>query len=194
MPIDPIAAAQEALERAGREWGWLSAEVAACDDRLRELQRAAAAEQGLPYAEPFDLGLQWDRGAPMPQLVTGARTFAAFYLEGEDDGIGVVEFVSPLALKIGPPTDESLHGHPLSGYRLALYSAHRVHNSAWVRELIDMDRVHYAFREDDWPHRKHFLFTFHDETLDCIANEARAQRRPGSMREVVLQLAAESLC
>ena len=57
-----------------------------------------------------------------------------------------------------------------------------------------MDRVHHAFREDDWPGRKHFLFIFHDETLDCIANEARTERRPGSMREVVLQLAAESVC
>jgi hypothetical protein len=76
---------------------------------------------------------------------------------------------------------------------LDLYAAHRVHNSPWVRELMDMDRVHVAFREDDWSHLSHFLFVFHDETLDCIANEARAERRPGTMREVILQLATESV-
>ncbi len=65
----------------------------------------------------------------MPVLLSGLRTFVAFYLSVHDrvfdgtnpgvrgpqanHGIGVVEFNT--SVKIGSPNDEVLRGHPLWG-------------------------------------------------------------------------------
>lgn len=63
-----------------------------------------------------------------------------------------------------------LHGHPLYGHGLEGYEAHVVHNSAWITELVDINRVHLRFRDSAWTDLRHFLFVLHDETLECVAH------------------------
>ena len=83
-----------------------------------------------------------DAGTPMPVLLSGLRTFVAFYLSARDPlfdgtnprvrdpradhGIGVVEFKRMTSVKVGSPNDEALRGHPLWGSGLKFYSAHEV--------------------------------------------------------------------
>ena len=43
-------------------------------------QRDRAAEQGLPYAVTAGFAPPWDTGAPVPVLLSGLRTFVAYYL------------------------------------------------------------------------------------------------------------------
>jgi hypothetical protein len=96
----------------------------------------------------------------MPVLISGLRTFVAFYLRIDDplpfDGtnpsawdprpeIGVVEFKRVASVKKGSPNDEVLHGHPLWGSGLEFYQAHEVRNSPWIKELTDVNRVHGGF-------------------------------------------------
>jgi hypothetical protein len=48
-------------------------------------ERALAAARNEEHAVPFDLGVQWDVGAPLPHLLTsGLRTLLAFYLSEPD--------------------------------------------------------------------------------------------------------------
>jgi hypothetical protein len=57
---------------------------AAMDARL-DAERALAAARNQEHAVPFDLGVQWDVGAPLPHLLaSGLRTFLAFYLSEPD--------------------------------------------------------------------------------------------------------------
>jgi hypothetical protein len=165
---------------------------------------------GLPYAEPADLGVKWDTGAPLPVLISGLRTFVAFYLslhdpifEGTDPrirdpradhGIAVVEFRGVTSVKMGSPNDEVLRGHPLWGSGLELYQAHEVRNSPWIRELMDINRVHREFRESYWGGLRHFVLTFHDETVECAAREVVARTEPAAaMPEVVTSLTTQAL-
>ena len=95
---------------------------------------------------------------------------------------------------MGSPNDEVLNGHPLWGSGLEGYSAHEVKNSPWIRELMDINRVHDRFRESQWSDDRHFVLTFHDETLECIADATVARAEPGAtMPAVVAQLSSAAL-
>ena len=162
--------------------------------RRLELERTTAAGLGLPYAEPVELGVSWDAGAPMPVLLSGLRTFVAFRLSGRGSGIGIVEFKQVTSVKIGSPNDEVLHGHPLWGSGLEFHRAHVVRNSRWIAELMDTNRVHERFDEARWSGTYHFILTFHDETLECVARRTVARRAlDATMPEVITRLGREAL-
>jgi hypothetical protein len=207
---DVLRQAQDELRRIASERGWGSPQAHAAQQRHMALERSTAAEMGLPYAEPADLGVKWDTGAPLPVLISGLRTFVVFYLNLHDPifggadprsrgprgdhGIGVVEFKTATSVKMGSPNDEVLQGHPLWGSGLELYQAHEVRNSAWIKELMDVNRVHSEFRESHWSRKRHFVLTFHDETVECVAHEAVARTEPGAiMPEVVTSLSNQAL-
>lgn len=207
---DLLRRAEDEVRRADREHGRDSPQARAEQQRQLRLERSTAAELGLPYAERVDLGVTWDAGAPMPVLLSGLRTFVAFYLSGHDllsggadpsagnpradHGIGVVEFKRMTNVKIGSPNDEVLHGHPLWGSGLEFYRAHEVKNSSWIAELMQVDRAHEGFDESQWTGRRHFVLTFRDETLECVAKWTTTRTAPGAtMPEVLARLSAEAL-
>ena len=181
-------------------------------ERQRQLglERTTAAKLGLPYAEPVDLKLTWDADTPRPVLLSGLRTFVVFYLSAHDRlfdathprvpaphadlGVGVVEFKRATSVKIGLPSDEVLRGHPPWGGGLELYRAHEVKNSPWITELMDVDRAHERFDESQWKGRRHYLLTFHDETLECVAKWTITRTAPdATMPDVLARLSAEAL-
>jgi len=176
-------------------YGWGSDEVRTAREHLLQAQRDVDASEGTPYAVPLDLGITWDAGAPLPVLISGNKTFVAFYLPpnfdfdgtnprsrsaDDDDAIGVVEFRGVTAVKMGSPSDERLREHALWGHGLTYYAAHLVQNSAWIRELISTDEARRT--------TSHYVFTFHDETLECVADSHVATLTPGSLTSVTARL------
>jgi len=123
-----IKDAAAARTLASRDHGWNSAEARAASQNLLEVERVTAAQMGLPFASPVELGSPWDPGAPMPCLLAGMRTFLIYYLRSDDPlfedlgpdepgwhqehGLGVIEFQHVAAVKMGGPNDEVLNGHP----------------------------------------------------------------------------------
>ena len=207
---DVLRRAENEVRRASREHGRDSPQATAERQRQLGLERSTAAELGLPYAERVDLGVTWDARAPMPVLLSGLRTFVAFYLRVRDPlfdgakptvrepradhGIGVVEFKRMTSVKLGPPNDETLRGHLLWGSGLEFYSAHEVRNSPWITELMEADRAHEHHDESQWAGRRHFMLTFHDQTLECVAKWTITRTAPGAtMPEVIARLTAEAL-
>ncbi|WP_052608238.1 hypothetical protein [Leptonema illini] len=98
--------------------------------------------------------------------------------------IAVVEFDHCYAYKFGGPNDEALDGHPLWNSGLEPYSAHRIENSLWTKEEMQINSVHSQFNLDYWKDRKHFLFLFHDELFECIADGFNITVQSGSFRDV----------
>src|SRR5215471_4045179 len=207
---DLLRRAGDEVRRVSREHGRDSPQARAERQRQLGLERSTAAELGLPYAERVDLGVTWDAGTPMPVLLSGLRTFVVFYLVRDDPvfggtnphvrdphadhGIGVVEFKRVTSVKIGSPNDEVLRGHPLWGSGLELYSAHEVKNSPWIAELMEVNRAHERFDESQWGGRRHFVLTFHDGMLECVAKWTVTRTAPGAtMPEVLARLGAEAL-
>lgn len=160
---------------------------ASCEAVL-QAERNLAAEKGEEYAVPMEFPVSWDEGAPLPHLLqSDYRTFLSFYLQDVDPGwdganVGVRDpsdpFVEPIALvefercictKMGDPNVEVLRGHALSGKGLAAYQAMSVKNSAWLKEVEDINAVHSWYKAELWRDFSHYILPFHDSTFECIA-------------------------
>ena len=193
---------EAALERLPTAEAWAALDVAQ-DERLAA-ERALAAARGEEYAVPFELGVRWSGGAPLPHLLSsGMRSFVAFYLDEPDpawDGtyirvvdprdeaeqaLALAEFKGSEAVKLGPPNHDVMDGHPLHGRGLAGYGTYIVENSRWLAELIEIDRVHEHFHPQSWEDKRHFLLVFHDESVEAIAREIEVQPVRTSMRELL---------
>jgi hypothetical protein len=105
-----------------------------------------------------------------------------------------VEFKRVTSIKIGSPNHEVLRGHSLWGSGLEFYSAHEVENSPWIAELTEVGRARERFDESQRGGHRHYVLTFHDETLECIAKWTVTRIAPGvTMPEVLARLSAEAL-
>ncbi len=69
----------------------------------------------------------------------------------------------------GWPNDDALNGHPLYSRGLSPYDVFEVLNSSWIRSLERMNSVHPHHDPARFQQLKHFIFTFHDSTFECIA-------------------------
>ena len=191
------------MKRLPRRGGGDAAFSAALDEHLAAERRLAAA-RGEEYAVPFELGVRWSGGAPLPHLLSsGHRAFVAFYLEVPDpswdgtytrmvdpasdeaESLALAEFKGVVAVKMGPPNDEVLHGHPLHGRGLDFYGTYVVENSRWLAEVVDVNRVHERFDPQAWDGRRHFLLVFHDETVEAISRDIEVQTMHMSMRALL---------
>jgi hypothetical protein len=195
-----LAEATKRVERADRE-----AFAAAWGDQLAA-ERSLAAARGEEYAVPFELGASWSGGASLPHLLSsGLRSFVAFYLEEPDpnwdgtyvrvvdptgdaqESLALAEFMDSVAVKLGPPNDEVLHGHPPYGRGLGGYGTYVVEGSRWLAELVEINRVHHLFDPKWWEDKRHFLLVFHDETVEAVARDIEVQRVRASMRALLAE-------
>jgi hypothetical protein len=128
-------------------------------------------------------------GAPCPVLIAGEHLLRlAYYLEAErltpewqsiavrparpnwsDDLCAVVSFERAYAHMFGPPNDEAFSGYPLAVRGLEPYSVFEVEGSSWLRGLVQMNSVHPHHRAEQFRDFRHWVFSFHDTTFECIA-------------------------
>lgn len=207
-----LKAANKRLLRAGEaratkhmagEWE----EYWAANDAVLVLERQLAAAKGEEYAEPFDFPLKWDTGAPMPHLmVSDNSALLAFLLQVPDpawDGsyvtikspgdeqpepLALVEFEYCVSAKLGAPNDEVFEGHPLNRKGLDAYTAQRVVNSRWLKELEAINSVHSMYRPESWRDLTHFIFWFHDSTFECVARSYTVETHHVSMKELLKRM------
>lgn len=189
-----------APKHKGGEWE----EYRAAEQEVLQLERLLAAKKREEYAEPCGFPLQWDNGAPMPHLMASdTRALLAFLLcepdpawdgsyvtikspqDNQPEPLGLVEFESCLAAKLGAPNDEVFEGHPLSGRGLEAYSAQRVVNSRWLKELEQINSVHRMYRPESWRDWNHYIFWFHDSTFECVARSFKVETYRTSMKELL---------
>lgn len=197
-----------ARERADEALGGHLEESIAAMNAQAEAERALARARGEEHAIPVDLGVVWSGGAPCPHVLAGYRTFVAFYLQEDDpnwDGsyvtivdpasdepasLGLLEFEGCGAIKMGPPNDEVLDGHPLYGRGLEHYGAYEVVNSQWKAELERINSVHHMYDPHTPDRSRHFLLVFHDETIDVIADAFKLEAFTMSMPALLAKTAA----
>lgn len=176
---------------------------------LHEAERELAASKGEEWAEPVDLAVVWDGGAPLPHVISsGRRTILICRAADRDpdwDGTRV-RLVSPTdtepvghleftfegcsATRFGGPNDEVLHGHPLSSRGLDGYGVHLVHNSRWIAEEEAINSVH-PQHVGGWSERlSHYFFVFHDEMFEALARSVSVEEVQGTMSELLTSAAS----
>ena len=106
-----------------------------------------------------------------------------------DAGTGVIEFEHCYLTKFGYPNDEALGGHPLAKKGLKWYGVFEVENSSWIAEKTKQNRVNFPSTTEDTRSR-HFIFTFHDSTFECLAWDLRARLDDQPYPSILSELAA----
>lgn len=155
-------------------------ESLAAFDAVASAQRNLAAAKGEEYAVPYDIGFVPEAALSEPVLLqtddSAILTFSAVRSmpdgKRKDAGYGIVELYWCSLTKFGYPNDEALAGHPLYEKGLNGYGVYEVFNSSWIKLSTEQNRV--AFPQTPDSTDRHFIFTFHDSTLECIARELRA--------------------
>lgn len=197
-----VAMAALAPKHQGGEWE----EYEAASADILTLERELARAQGEEYADISDFPFAWDIGAPLPHVIADDyRTFLLFYLSVPDpnwDGtyvtvknpaseavehLALVEFVRPVAFRMGTPNDEVLESHPLSGKGLDSNTAQIVRNSRWITELEMMNKAHQGYREETWRQLMHYVFWFHDSTFECVAESYRVEAHQTSVSQLLTE-------
>jgi hypothetical protein len=124
-----------------------------------------------------------DGGAPCPVIYANEHRLLVAYLlaDGEMDGAesGVIVFERVNSHLFGTPNDETLHAHRLAKLGLKPYSFFEVKYSNWVAELCARNRVHPMHQDASFADLRHFVFTFHDTTLEVAARSYTASAEPG---------------
>jgi hypothetical protein len=120
-----------------------------------------------------------DSGASESSLFYHGRSdlYCAYYVSKalEDLTLGevaVLRFNGVLHFRFGYPNDEVLQAHALYTSGLEHYQFHIVEGSPLIAELEEQNRVHERHVPGMYSKRfKHFVATFHDETLEVVAKE-----------------------
>jgi hypothetical protein len=93
------------------------------------------------------------------------------YLLRDGEGVAIIDFKLHLAHSMGSPNDETLHGQPLAKIGLTSYAVFEVSNSPWIEDLRGIGSVHRLYNPKRFASLKHYIFTFHDCTFECIAED-----------------------
>lgn len=147
---------------------------------------------------------QSDVGAPCPMLIIneGSLVIVFYVLDTAYDSMdgtavkvlsprsgqeacGVVVFHGVRQHMFGMPNDEAIHGHPLHDRGLRPYSYYQVLSSSWLRLLEGMNSVHEHHRPENFQRCRHYIFTFHDSTFECIADDFTFSIERGTVQTVL---------
>lgn len=110
-------------------------------------------------------------GAPEPRILADETSLSILY-RTDTGRFAVIRFPLCSYLIFGAPNDEALGGHPLTKCGLQYYSVHEVKNSSLIDMLERRNSIHPRHvRRDFLQGKKHYVFTFQDSTLECVANE-----------------------
>jgi hypothetical protein len=175
-------------------------------DAVLRLERELAAAKGEEHAVPLDFPVNWDAGAPLPQLLRNDyRCFVTFYVREHDPGPGwdgttvevkdpgsgdveslaLVEFTGCVSARLGSPNDEVFAGHPLEGKGLDGYTAQEVVSSRWLAELEAINSVHACYDPARWRRLHHYVLWFHDSTFECVAEGFKVELYRESMARLL---------
>ncbi|EEF60707.1 hypothetical protein [Pedosphaera parvula] len=175
-----LESAQQHLKQAlDKSRAKLNVNLGEAFEAVTSAQVALAAAKGEEYAVPLDIGFLPEAAVSEPVLLqTDYATILTFSAvrrtpdgKREDAGYGIIELDLCWVTKFGYPNDEALPGHPLSETGLDAYGVYEVRNSSWVKLITEQNRV--AFPKTPDSKQRHFIFTFHDSTLECIARGLR---------------------
>lgn len=122
--------------------------------------------------EIIDL-FQSDVGTPDPFiLTTETKTFVAFNgikKNNQFDEIIVVEFIGSVKTIHGMPNNEALNGHPYYELGLTSHGFFILKDSDLIKNIAKINGVHPNHSDEYFKNLNHYILTFHDSMVECIA-------------------------
>ena len=113
-------------------------------------------------------------GAPSPIVIADGYECLLSYLLHES-GSALIRFHHAWLHALGGPNDEAISGHPLYARGLDSYGAYEVQHSSLIRGMERMNSVHPSHNPKRFENLRHFIFTFHDDTFECVAESFESE-------------------
>ena len=114
-----------------------------------------------------------EAGAPLPAVHSDGHDLLCAYVLNSTGApahsVAILKFEGVLQYRFGYPNDEALSGHPLYPFGLEYYGFFTVENSPLISEIEKQNECHPQHRSGIYAKFRHWVVTFHDETLEVIA-------------------------
>ena len=110
---------------------------------------------------------------PALYLADSGALHCAYYTRQNDqlsEGTAILRFDRAIFFRFGWPNDEVLAAHELYACGLGFYGFFLVENSPLIRDLAKRNSIHSQHYPPNWDKRRHYVVTFHDETLEVISD------------------------
>lgn len=118
-----------------------------------------------------------DTGSPRPALylADGGALHCAYYVRSEilSERTVVLRFEHVSFFRFGWPNEEVLAAHALYPHGLGFYGFYLVENSPLIRAIAEGNSIHPHHNPSHFGALLHYVITFHDETLEVIAEKAK---------------------
>jgi hypothetical protein len=191
---DSLGALEAAVEQASRDHGWSSPQREVASARLLEAALADARRRGDEYATELDLGVEWEPNGDDARLIqTNGQALLILdpHFADDDQRLVIFEWVWCSGAVLSGPNDEARSGHRLWRYGLVHCDwAAEVHNSRWIAQLEQQNRVHDRHDPSNFEVLRHFVLLLKEDTFEVIAEEFRLHRHPGPWPEAAASLLA----
>jgi len=114
-----------------------------------------------------------ETGAPLPAVHSDGHELLCAYVVNSTVApaysVAILKFEGVLQYRFGYPNDEALPGHPLYPFGLEYYDFFAVENSPLISEIEKQNECHRQHRPGIYAKFRHWVVTFHSETLEVIA-------------------------
>lgn len=110
-----------------------------------------------------------DPGATMPEIFADEHNLKVTFYLLYSDKRGVLNFSSVLQFTFGYPNEEAISGHRYAKLGLMPFDFVEVENSEVIENIKNSNRVHPYHKDTYFDGYRHFVFPFHDTTLEVVA-------------------------
>lgn len=123
-----------------------------------------------------------NKAMKLNEITNPGHTYVSFNTDIEDNrvlesdfspcaGRIIIEFKQCRFSRTGPPSDETIAGHPYYKYGMNSCGFYELESSDLIQSLINVDQIHSRHNLARWKTYKHFILTFHDSIFECVATE-----------------------
>lgn len=114
---------------------------------------------------PYDI----DPGATMPEIKADEHNLEVTFDLLDSDLRGKLKFKWVLQFTFGYPNEEAINGHRYYKFGLMPFMFVEIQDSEIIKNISAANKVHPYHNEEHFKKYRHFVFPFHDTTLEVIA-------------------------
>jgi len=137
-----------------------------------------------PRVKEIKLSREYDYSYENFVLATQHEVY--LLIEKSEDYIYGIKFRSRL-VKYGSPNNEARGGHPLTKYGLGFYGFFEVENSPWIKDQIELNKVHPSHSDSLFSGLSHYVACFQDVMLEITSKSYEEFKMSPKELSAVLQ-------
>lgn len=117
----------------------------------------------------LEIPVEIDPGGTMPEINADEHNLKVTFYLSSSNNRGTLIFNSVLQFTFGYPNEEAISGHRYANLGLTPFNFVEVSGSEIIESIMTANRVHPYHKDEHFAGYRHFVFPFHDTTLEVIA-------------------------